>query len=151
MLLHSFQEEDTSGGMDDNFDLKPTELLSHQVKTENDQDSSTYKDIEYRVCTIFLLTLYVHKYFNLSRIFLQCTICDAPIRDTGWYCRDCPNRCNFCNYCAILQSGGGSPKHNPCHRLIRTKTQYTRNYDLDYLPQSFSNSDNYLDPNFMPE
>lgn len=77
---------------------------------------------------------------------------EEPLKGTRWHCVECPNEVNLCGDCAIAQIETENPKHDPTHKLTALKPpQYNRNYDLDYFPQSFSNSSNYLDPNFLPE
>lgn len=84
--------------------------------------------------------------------FLQCIICgEEPIKGTRWHCIECRDGIDLCSDCAVTQLEIENPTHNPHHRLIAIKPQYPRSYDQDYLPQNFSNSYNYLDPNFLPE
>ncbi|XP_078043388.1 ZZ-type zinc finger-containing protein 3-like [Augochlora pura] len=85
---------------------------------------------------------------------IMCALCgDEPLTGTRWHCIECQDEVDLCSDCAVAQLEAEKPSHDPLHRLIPIKPpQYTRNYDLDYFPQSFSNSSyNYLDPNFLPE
>lgn len=124
-------EDDTlNKSVDDTPEARQITLL-RQVKAEKEQDSSSlYKHIGYK-----------------------CTICgEEPLKGTRWHCTECHSGIDLCGDCAITQFEVENPTHDPSHRLIPIKPpQYTRNYDLDYFPQNFSNSYNYLDPNFLPE
>lgn len=86
----------------------------------------------------------------------KCDLCDEePIVGTRWHCCDCPSNTSvdFCSDCVVSQLDSTTP-HPPNHRLeaIGTHTASTSNesYDPDYLSQSFSQSYNYLDSNFLP-
>lgn len=86
--------------------------------------------------------------------FLQCLVCgEDPLTGTRWHCTECQDGIDLCGDCAVAQLEAEKPLHDTLHRLLPIKPpQYTRSYDLDYFPQSFSNSSyNYLDPNFLPE
>lgn len=130
-VLEESEDDSKSGVMDDNPELRQIELL-RQVKAEKEQDSSSaYKHVGYK-----------------------CTICDEePLKGTRWHCAECHSGVDLCGDCAVAQYEAENPAHDPLHRLIPIRPpQYTRSYDLDYFPQSFSNSSyNYLDPNFLPE
>lgn len=127
------ESEDDAGTsfIDDNPELRHIELLK-QVKTEKEQDTSPlYKHVGYK-----------------------CSICgEDPLTGTRWHCIECQDETDLCGDCAVAQLEIEEPVHNTLHRLIPVKPpQCTRSYDLDYFPQSFSNSSyNYLDPNFLPE
>ncbi|XP_032669671.1 ZZ-type zinc finger-containing protein 3 [Odontomachus brunneus] len=107
-------------------ELKPRDF-SHLLKTEEKEDPSTHKN-EYK-----------------------CTICNELIRSTRWHCTVCHDKIDLCGNCAVARIENHT--HNPYHKLIPIikSPPYTKSYDIDYLPQSFNNCDNYLDPNFMPE
>ena len=127
------ESEDDAGNstIDDNPELRHIELL-RQVKAEKEENSSSvFKHVGYK-----------------------CSICgEEPLTGTRWHCSECQNGLDLCGDCAVLQLEDEKPLHDILHRLIPIKPpQYTRSYDLDYFPQSFSNSSyNYLDPNFLPE
>ncbi|KAL6442811.1 hypothetical protein ACFW04_002700 [Cataglyphis niger] len=126
------QEDDIlNGGIDDTPEARQINLL-RQVKAEKEQNSSfLYKHIGYK-----------------------CTICrEEPLKGTRWHCTECYSGIDLCGDCAVAQLEVENPTHDPSHKLVPIKPpQYTRNYDLDYFPQNFSNSSyNYLDPNFLPE
>ncbi|XP_014471794.1 PREDICTED: ZZ-type zinc finger-containing protein 3 [Dinoponera quadriceps] len=126
-VAEEFEEDTINEGMNDNPELRQIELL-RQVKIEKEQDSSTYKNIGFK-----------------------CTICDdEPIKGTRWQCAECSDTV-LCGDCAVTQLEEVNPMHNPYHKLLPIKPPCTRSYDLDYLPQCFNNSYNYLDPNFLPE
>ncbi|XP_034232129.1 ZZ-type zinc finger-containing protein 3 [Thrips palmi] len=86
----------------------------------------------------------------------KCDICEEePITGTRWHCFDCPasTSVDFCSDCVVSQLE--SATHHPLsHRLEAinevTPSSSDVSYDPDYLPQSFSQSYNYLDPNFLP-
>ncbi|KMQ93394.1 zz-type zinc finger-containing protein 3-like protein [Lasius niger] len=123
-------EDDTLNRIDDTPEARQIALL-RQVKAEKEQDSSSlYKHIGYK-----------------------CTICEEPLKGTRWHCTECHSGIDLCGDCAITQLEVENPTHDPSHRLVPIKPpQCIRSYDLDYFPQSFSNSSyNYLDPNFLPE
>ncbi|KAL6442812.1 hypothetical protein ACFW04_002700 [Cataglyphis niger] len=91
---------------------------------------------------------------NKELFVAQCTICrEEPLKGTRWHCTECYSGIDLCGDCAVAQLEVENPTHDPSHKLVPIKPpQYTRNYDLDYFPQNFSNSSyNYLDPNFLPE
>jgi len=124
-------EDDTpNGGSDDNPELRQINLL-RQVKSEKEQESPAYKHVGYK-----------------------CTVCgEEPLKGTRWHCAECLSGVDLCGDCAVAQLETENPSHDPSHRLIPIKPpSCTKSYDLDYLPQNFSNSSyNYLDPNFLPE
>lgn len=130
-LVAESEDDVLNGGIDDTPETRQIILL-RQVKAEKEQDSSSlYKHIGYK-----------------------CVICDEePLKGTRWHCTECHNGIDLCGDCAVAQLEVENPSHDPSHRLIPIKPpQCTRSYDLDYFPQSFSNSTyNYLDPNFLPE
>ncbi|KAH0946503.1 hypothetical protein HN011_003237 [Eciton burchellii] len=130
-IVKKFEDDATSGGSDDNPELRHINLL-RQVKAEKEQDlSSMYEHIGYK-----------------------CVICnEEPLKGTRWHCAECHNEIDLCSDCAVTQLGSEQPVHDPSHRLIPVKpSQCTRSYDLDYFPQNFNTSSyNYLDPNFLPE
>lgn len=127
------ESEDDAGNsiIDDNPELRHIELLK-EVKIEKEQNlSPIYKHIGYK-----------------------CSICgEDPLIGTRWHCTECQDGVDLCADCAVAQLEAEKPLHDTLHRLLPIKPpQYTRSYDLDYFPQSFSNSSyNYLDPNFLPE
>ncbi|KAG7187649.1 hypothetical protein KM043_016707 [Ampulex compressa] len=125
------ESEDDAGNstIDDNPELRQIDMI-RQVKTEKEQEQSAYKHVGYK-----------------------CIVCgEEPINGTRWNCTDCSDSVDLCGDCAVAQLEVEKPVHDPLHRLIAFKPpQYIRNYDLDYFPQNFSNSYNYLDPNFLPE
>lgn len=115
------ESEDDAGNsiIDDNPELRHIELL-RQVKIEKEQNSSpTYKHVGYK-----------------------CSLCDEePLTGIRWHCTDCSDETDLCSDCAVTQLEIEKPLHDTLHRLIPVKPpQYTRSYDLDYFPQSFSNS-----------
>lgn len=130
-VTEEFEEDTGSSIIEDNPELRHIELL-RQVKAEKEQeDSSMYKHVGYK-----------------------CIICgEEPLTGTRWHCTECSEGVDLCGDCAVAQLEMEQPQHDPIHRLTAMKPpQYTRSYDLDYFPQSFSNSSyNYLDPNFLPE
>lgn len=129
-LVTETEDDALSGGIDDTPEARQITLL-RQVKAEKEQDSSSYKHIGYK-----------------------CTVCgEEPLKGTRWHCSKCHSGIDLCSDCAIAQMEAENPIHDPFHKLIPIKPpQCTRSYDLDYFPQSFSNSSyNYLDPNFLPE
>ncbi|XP_076649137.1 ZZ-type zinc finger-containing protein 3-like [Halictus rubicundus] len=127
------ESEDDAGNsiIEDNPELRHIELL-RQVKIEKEESSSAaYKHVGYK-----------------------CALCgEEPLTGTRWHCMECQDGMDLCSDCAVAQLEAEKPLHDPLHRLISIKPpQYSRSYDLDYFPQSFSNSSyNYLDPNFLPE
>ncbi|KAJ1523763.1 hypothetical protein ONE63_001596 [Megalurothrips usitatus] len=90
-------------------------------------------------------------------IGFKCDECEEePIQGTRWHCLDCaPNMSvDFCSDCVVSQLESTIP-HPLSHRLeavsnIIPSASDTSSYDPDYLPESFSESYNYLDPNFLP-
>lgn len=57
-LIFFIQEDDAlSGGIDDTPEARQITLL-RQVKAEKEQDSSSYKHIGYKVCTVYSFYIY---------------------------------------------------------------------------------------------
>lgn len=93
---------------------------------------------------------------TITHCGFKCDMChEDPIMGTRWHCLDCPPSISmdFCSDCIVGQLESLSP-HPLSHRFegISSHTPSITNssFDPDYLPQSFSQSYNYLDPNFLP-